>query len=356
MTEESALMIDRRLLASSLAFSVLTLTGCPQGHATVALENLPAELAHAQCAAATRCGIGLGIYETYLLHEQITDCDAQLAAYLDASALGAIRSGIADGSIVYHADMAGACVDAYEDAACGGTSGAPAACLGTFEGTVADGAPCSNPEQCSSTSTCDSSHLGMCPSGVCVHVAQLGEACTTSCGNGLRCASGTCAAPARAGEACNPSGGAECDGALACIPGSDPTHGTCGTVELAGVGEPCGRGCEANLVCGASGTCRAPRTDGTCEVTYVGAGDCQAGEECATDAGAREGSCEPLPSAGEPCTSVCARGSRCSGTADGAHTCIAPLANGAACETSSQCLSDYCASGSCAAPPVCRPS
>lgn len=336
---------------------VLTLSGCPTG-GTVSLDELPAEIAEAQCGFATRCGTGFDTYEQYALREQITDCNAQLAAFFESTALGPIRNGVADGSIVFHGDIASACVAAYRNAPCGG-SAAPSACLETFEGTLADGAPCSNAEQCSDQSTCDSSHVGMCPSGVCIHVPQVGETCDTSgsaatrCAYGLRCSSGTCAELAMAGEACNPSQ-ADCDASLTCVTTeTDPTHGTCGTITLAGAGEPCGRGCQAGLLCSAStGMCRQPRTDGSCESTFGGVDDCGVGEQCNVETG----NCEPLPTTGEPCTTLCARGSRCTPTGSSGGVCAVPVATGSACETDASCASGYCASGACAAPPLCRPS
>jgi hypothetical protein len=358
--------MNRRALVPSLALAIATLSGCPTHSAgsPVPLDSLATRLSSASCALSERCGADLGVYERFLLHEQVTDCPAQLASFVESVGLAAIRAGIADGSIVYHPEIAAECVASYADATCAGVSGivvgaGNTACTDMFEGTLADGAPCSNLEQCGAQSTCDDSHFGMCPSGVCTHLPQLGEACTTTCGYLLRCASGTCATLLPAGSACTPSGLLECEVDLSCVVSeTDPTHGTCGTEAPAGVGEPCGHGCEAGLVCPAmTSICRQPRTDGTCEQTYSGHGDCAGDEQCMVAAGTVAGSCVPLPTVGEACSGVCARGSRCFVGSGGTGTCTVAIADGSACESSATCASSYCGpSGTCEPAPLCRPT
>jgi hypothetical protein len=347
-------MIDRKILSAGLATLVVTLSGCPSP--SIPLDQLSSRLASAQCDFANRCGVSLDGLES-AVREEITDCPAQLTVFVDANLLGQVRAAIGEGSIRYHAELAGACIASFEGVACGGVPSS-VACSDVFEGTIADGAPCSIDEQCGAQSTCDSSSIGMCPAGVCVHVPQLGEAClaTSTCANGARCASGTCVAALEAGEACSPSTGG-CDIGLGCVPSAaDPSTGTCTASTPAGVGERCGV-CQTGLVCSSTtSTCRQPRTDGTCERTSFGADDCPSGEACVTDGGAVEGQCEPLPSVGEACTSVCARGSRCTPTGAGTSTCSVAVANGEACETDFACISGFCGSGVCAPQPVCRES
>ncbi len=345
-------MIDRRMLG--LALMIVMTSGCPGPGATapVPLESLPSELAGAECAFFARCGTSLDVFEQFVLHEQITDCEAQLGSYLGASALGPIRAGVADGTIVYHADLGAACIDSLAVATCESATGATV-CTDVFEGTLADGAECSNSEQCSSTSACDHSLPGMCPSGVCAHVPQSGESCTTACAGGFRCSGGTCGPLGTTGDACSLSGSVECEPGLSCLTTpADPSHGTCGTSTPAALGEPCVHGCAAGLVCSrASLTCRQPLTDGSCEVPFSGASDCAGGQECIAAPDAAFGTCEALPSAGDTCSTICARGSSCV-----AGTCIVRLAEGSACETDTACLSGYCSAGVCAAAPLCRPS
>jgi hypothetical protein len=90
---------------------------------------------------------------------------------------------------------------------------------------------------------------------------------------------------------------------------------------------------------------------GACSQSY----ECTS-NHCETGSGSgSDGTCAPLPTAGQACTSECAQGLYCGyDQTSGNEICQALKANGAMCSVGSECSSDNCTSGMCAdKAPVC---
>lgn len=334
----------------------IAIAGCNNGGSSspVGFGDLPQRLGAAYCGFSERCGYEAN-FEEYLFHSQITDCDAQAAAYFADTTFAQYQLAIDGGTLTYDASAAGACLAVFDTVGCDASAlaGAPAECRRTFQGHVADGGACTLSEECSDTSTCTGSGTSC---GTCVHEPQVGEACTSSgasCAEGAFCASGTCTAQVGVGGACDPSNGDACRNGLACTPNaSDPTHGTCTERPTVGAGESCNSAtCASGLVCaftGTSFTCRAPRTDGTCETVLSGS-DCPSGTTCNAMSG-MQGSCVAFPTLGSPCTNACAAPARCVNS-----VCHPATRIGGSCSGDDDCISGNCDAGACAARPLCTP-
>jgi hypothetical protein len=92
---------------------------------------------------------------------------------------------------------------------------------------------------------------------------------------------------------------------------------------------------------------------GACAQDY----ECTGGGYCdgASNAAAN-GTCKPLPTAGQDCTEKCAQGLYCGYDQTAMkEACQTVKANGASCVSNDECTSSQCVSSSCAAapPPVC---
>lgn len=334
------------------------LSGCnqPASGGPVTIDQFSARSAAAFCDLGARCASYANL-PGLIVQSSGGDCDAQLTAYYENYVLAPYRDAIEAGHIVYHADRAGICFDAISGVSCEGLSATPSACGEVFEGTLADGAACTMQEECSPTSTCTGG-TGGC--GVCTHVPQLGEACTDTlgCGGDSYCdaTSMHCVAEIAEGGACSPETN-RCAGNLACIPSaSNPAQGTCGTVPTVGAGESCSAArCQAGLTCAVSSTgsvCRAPRTDGTCQLSFSGPGDCSATQTCNASFGA-DGTCVAIPTTGQTCTSTCQAPARCVDDGSGGRVCLVPHANGEACTVRGDCWSGVCTGSVCEGRPLC---
>lgn len=190
-------------------------------------------------------------------------------------------------------------------------------------GSLDDGAQCGFGSQCkSSTCVATSSNCGTCTA-----VSPAGGACTSNatCEDGLVCSAQVCAQPVAAGGACTASG--QCSGLLVC------TNGTCA--------QP-----------GAAGADCTP-TAGDCDVAQ--------GLFCSPFSS----KCEKpgIAKAGEPCglvsdkLTICGSGGSCEGaTGTAPGTCVAPAADGAACNATEgpDCLAPAeCVGGLCTLPAAC---
>jgi hypothetical protein len=177
-------------------------------------------------------------------------------------------------------------------------------------GPTADGAACAFSSQCRST-FCAVASTSLC--GTCQEPPTAGTSCANNgCGPAMVCVASTmqCQVPGAASAAC--SAQLPCATGLACVGATTTAMGTCmqqvATADLA------------------------------CDNTLKTAPDCDpsAGLTCNT----MTKTCvqQPIVAAGQPCGLVnnvptaCAGGARCFGAA-GAKMCVAPAADGAACDT-----------------------
>lgn len=199
----------------------------------------------------------------------------------DDGVFGPVNTHVQPGDLTYSPDSAGACLAPYIAATCDGlstvTGSPPPACENVFVGTKTAGEPCEFDQLCTPGLFCKPGENGTCP-GTCTPRSALGEPCNVSrqlCVTGLQCTGfgdreGTCVAPK-----------VEKDGACffltQCPSGQfcDTDAGRC--KDQAAQGEACNSvGCVSPLRCTGS-----------------------------------PGTCEPLPTLGQPCDFTCADGAVC---------------------------------------------
>lgn len=297
------------------------------GSKTIAAEDFEAAAVDALCASAADCGI-------------VAD-EASCRETADTGSLADLLAAVEAGTIVYHGDLAGTCLDEIEQIyeGCSQMHGmqvesqADDACNSVFEGTVAGGGDCfvdaecesiycEVPEECADAccmGTCaapvaDIPVGGDCSDGFCVAgtyctmdtsicTAQVGEgeACESfdACEPGFACvgvtfggAPGTCTALADEGDACDPETFLFCD---RLDDFCDPASGTC--EKRHAVGDPCDPevedACVGFAYCDA-GTCRAtPGIGDAC--------DLENGPDCDGDLECVDGTCV------QPETEICPR-------------------------------------------------
>lgn len=318
------------------------------------------------------------------------DCFGPLASFVFAGAdcetlaREGLRNGeatrwdafIERGTVVYDGSKVDECLAALEGSGCDLLADrAPAVCDEVLEGTVAPGGNCDASVECEGERICQFTGSS-CP-GRCVERVAEGGGCDEDdeCERGTACQDGQCRAPAAAGAACGGGSAPDCAANMVCAGESADTPGTCSafdTVFRLGAGEPCdpegGALCEVGLSCVLEGfsaggldfVCTAPSSSGGgCKPGFPD--PCPSGEYCDTpmlDMGVLDGSCEPLPGDGEPCRLLrededddavrCAPSLVCV-----SNTCRTVKANGQGCGDDEECYSDNCASGTCAAPPLC---
>jgi hypothetical protein len=198
----------------------------------------------------------------------------------------------------------------------------PQACL-NLAGPRANGSACSNSAQCTS-SWCQVSRGAAC--GTCADRPAAGAACTVDaeCGaRGLFCSKAdTCEPLAAASAPCDDA--RVCGAGLSCVGQTKTQAGTCqpAVATLGGTCDPrkaTGAGCDnrLGLFCGVDGTCAADAL-------------VSAPEACGTlidkDGGVVDGG------AREVSVARCLAGASCSPTNASRGTCVAPAADGAACD------------------------
>jgi hypothetical protein len=212
------------------------------------------------------------------------------------------------------------------------TQATPAVCI-PEPGGLADGASCADDAQCKST-WCAKNEDASC--GTCAVQPAVGAACVDlgkkndgstqkSCGRNLECAKDACAKPAPTGAACSDS--QPCGIGLACFNSKCVAAGKPGSkCDPAGVTEP---GCD--LLQGSF----CNQTTKVCQAFIYS----KAGEPCSFSATEIK---------------VCSAGSKCIGaTATSPGTCVAPAADGAACNVTNgpDCLAPAkCRDGLCKLP------
>jgi hypothetical protein len=272
------------------------------GNATAA--EACAALGASVCAKVNECSQFL----LELTYGDIATCEARIA-------LGCPSVFDSLGSTTTPDDMA-ACAEAYSTVSCNDLYGRklPPGC--TFPpGTQANGMACGREVQCASGHCSNEGEL----CGVCAAPLAVGGACKSSndCEPSLFCAQGKCAV---AGDV-----GATCDAAAPCITGIPCSGGKC--VEPLGPGQTCDMAapnCDTlqGLGCNMMGICQKVKLAGPGEACGLQGTDYIA----------------------------CKGGGFCKTMMNGAGTCVAPAADGAACDEvmGPRCLPGArCSSGKC---------
>ena len=189
----------------------------------------------------------------------------------------------------------------------------PMACV-PEHGTLAVGAACSFAAQCS-TGFCSVAPDTLC--GACAAPPNPGDSCAAQgCGPIMVCvaATETCAVPSASGAACSAS--QPCLQGLACVGATQTASGTC-MPEATTAGAACDARRQTMADCDAAAGLTCDRSTNTCVS-------------------------QPLAASGQPCGLVgttetaCSGGATCvrpAGSATG--TCVAPAADGAACDSAS---------------------
>jgi hypothetical protein len=285
-----------------------------------------AALEKARCEKLDACSNNLGTKSRY--GDQAT-CESR-SALSCVSALSAPQTSSTPTSV--EACAVGISSESCEDF----LDNSPAAACIPAAGGLAAGAACGANAQCQST-FCKVDKGAVC--GVCAAEPVPGDTCdvTADCGRALLCAkdpaaaSGVCAIPVAKDGACDKAH--PCAATLSCV-GAMAMSMTMGKCQPAGdkVGAMCDpqkkalAACEANL-----GLYCAPATNTCQEVQYVAAGQ----------------PCGVLGMGMALSVASCTAGATCviPGGTGKAGTCVAPAADGAACDTA--------AGPSCMAPAKC---
>lgn len=273
------------------------------GDDEISFADLPDEFVNAQCDQAVKC-------ET-----QPDDATCQASTDLDPGEIQTIQNAIDDGTVIFHSDAAGACVDFIAGQSCefpGLHSDTDNPCNDMFEGTVAAGGACDIDIECAgATSICNPTDpncdpdTACCP-GTCMDGGAelpdvaIGGTCsdtTGPCVNTAYCktggaASGVCTALIT-------SAGASCDELDAC-------SGTmiCNILDAAPTCEqPAASGASCDLM--ALFPCIDSRDfcdpAGTCSPLLAPGSACPNGDECIGFATCVNGTCVEDPGAGDTC-------------------------------------------------------
>jgi hypothetical protein len=187
----------------------------------------------------------------------------------------------------------------------------PAACM-VQHGTLAVGAACSFAAQCG-TGFCAVAPDALC--GTCAPQPMPGDSCATQgCGQTMLCVASTqqCQVPVGSGVACSTA--LPCDQGLACVIATGATTGTC-MPQGATVGA-------------------------ACDARRLTAADCDPAAGLVCDRSSNMCAMQPLAPAGATCGEIttvftgCTAGATCvRATGSTTGTCIAPAADGAACDS-----------------------
>ncbi len=284
-----------------------------------------ADQAHAICAEREKCSENSFYNDANYGSE--ADCETR-AVLTCATALMAKDSSQTPAHIE-------TCVAAYPSESCTDfyDNNPPAACI-PLPGGLANGAPCGANGQCMST-FCATGPFETC--GTCQPLPSVGATCyvQADCGRNLACAKaaganavdpGICATRVMMGGSCV-TGKQPCASGLSCV-GEDAMTMTPGTCQLEGtaVGAKCDTTAATEPTCNSQDGLACIPTNGR-----KGVGSCQtiqlvgAGKPCAELPGGTGGTFM-FTSFG-----ACEAGGQCIGP-DGAKTCVAAAADGAACD------------------------
>jgi hypothetical protein len=304
-------------------------------------------------------------------------CVRRLVAQIQDSDFVYLEDAIEAGRVSYDGSQIEACLDQFAGIGCDFATTRifdTAACRSAIGGSAQEGDECTVDEECTGETFCQ---LDSCP-GTCTPRLTAGDPCEDDdqCEDGLTCADDdTCSAPAEAGDACGGGVAGSCAAGLFCV-GEDEAQGTAGTCreygELfqAGLGDACdfnsGELCADGLSCvvtalGADGnaqlSCVEPSDSGAA-CNFGAPSPCPGDEYCDADiaTGMIEGTCQPLPGAGERCIALpgspdCEPGLVCE--ADGRCHPVNRL--GQPCASNDGCASRLCVGGNCERPEACEP-
>jgi hypothetical protein len=196
-----------------LAVSGILAVGCGGGGGgDVSLNDFPAEAADAFCAKIFECCDQQEIMEQFSIFNPPITTEAQCVTAFTGFyqlAFGETQAAIDAGKMKYHADRAGACLDAVRDLSCSqyamlGDSDTFPGCEDPFEGLVAADQACADDDECVS-GYCEGDTQEM--TGTCKTEPGSGAACPDfQCASGLYCEFGA------AGSTCQPTkaDGAQC--------------------------------------------------------------------------------------------------------------------------------------------------
>lgn len=353
--------------------------GSGGGGGSIPFSELADRYAEALCQATARCFDP--VFDLFL---QGRDCETMVGEQIGASEFPRIEAAIAAGRVTYDASKAPACVAALAARACDAlTQREPPECQAALDGTVEVGGDCTLDAECKGQTYCKSS--GACP-GQCAALEPAGGRCTDDgdCQPGLQCPGETltCARPSAVGEDCGGGVAPDCAPGSLCL-GDDQEEGVPGkcrsitSVFVGDVGASCGGFvsggsdftlCKPNLSCALSfeGTSLSGQcvekfaANGPCKASFPDG--CPAGQFCDTPTSppSLDGTCRPVPKAGERCGSPTS-----DGLCEPYHVCVfvgneprgtcRPMAdNGAPCTTADQCWSGRCERGACAGNFACQ--
>lgn len=380
--------LARPCLASLLCCLVsVAACGDDAGPKGPAVRELPALYAASLCPEVEACLDPRSVEQVF----GELGCEEWVSAQGEDGDIPALQTAIDEGRVAYDASKVEPCLAELEGIDCDFSTAralSQGVCEQIFTGTVAVGGDCDVDEECKGVAFCQKGDS--CP-GTCSVLLGPGDPCEEDdqCEDGLRCsADGVCAAPAGEGEPCGGSLGTECSPALACVGADDMTGaaGTCTSPDEVFVGEE-GDACDfdTGMLCKSPLSCIVESFDpATGALSLVCAKGVSAGEPCKfgapsqcpidqrcdadITAGDVEGTCVPLPRAGEVCvmaagSPACAPGLRC----DLDERCHTLARLGQACESDDGCASGHCGwpegedgtpdltmQGTCERPEVCE--
>jgi hypothetical protein len=300
--------------------------GCSAG---IDYDNFANALIDARCSYYVRCGVAATGTECTAFYQRVATDNPSTNAAIEA------------GLVVYHADVAQDCLDAYAALSCDTTqqsADALTVCNGVLTGTVGAGGTCAFDKECESQNCDVPTCTAACCTGTCgpaMPLPSIGQPCTAFCAGDAYCgADSICHAPLVEGAACTTE---PCANGLYCAGRTMTNPGRC--KPLPHLGELCEGACaEVGATC--AGSCVPIGIDGDA---------CTSDAQCSMFYQCSGTQCELLPTLGMPCRTTCYEAAYCDGA-----LCVAQKSNGATCTRSDECDSHYCATaGTCADLPVC---
>lgn len=302
------------------------------------LSELPGVLAPAVCDTAAQC---YGPLLDAVLGGN--SCTGLFTKQLEQGEFSLLDGPVAKGTVKYDGTKVSDCVAAIKQRGCAIFSTRLSTfCSSTLQGTVAAGQPCTLNAECTPGLFCKTA---ACP-GVCTSLLAESATCESSdqCQEGFTCDDVSSCQSTPCQKACKKSVGIDVTAAEG--DSCDPT-----TQKL----------CQSGLVCAAVSVaggsavfqCERPATGATCHLAIPDA--CASGQFCVITPPSLEGTCTPIPKAGEACgkpspndkRAICAPGAVCD-TAAG--KCVAFQDLGGSCTANDQCYSKSCGdAGACVA-------